>query len=113
MLRILSVIATIWAMVHIVAWRQKTLSAKHFTWMLLMTLGVNAMKMLASILLALLLLASPACAEMTTDSKPATTYTAEINSAIYSLLDFSDASEYDNAVPMMGDAEKIACCVRA
>ena len=110
MLRILGVIATIWAMVHIVAWRQKTLSAKHFTWMLLMTLGVNAMKMLTSILL---LLASPVCAEMTTDSKSATTYTAEINSAIYSLLNFSNASEYDNAVPMMGDAEKIACCVRA
>lgn len=35
MLQIICVIAIIWAMVRFVAWGQKTLSAKHFNWMLL------------------------------------------------------------------------------
>ena len=42
MLQIISVIAIIWAMVRIVAWGQKTLSAKHFNWMLLVTFMVYA-----------------------------------------------------------------------
>ena len=40
MLQIISVIAIIWAMVRIVAWGQKTLPAKHFNWMLLVTIVV-------------------------------------------------------------------------
>lgn len=35
---------------------------------------------------------------LTADSKAATSYTTEINSAFYSLLDFEDNSEYENAV---------------
>lgn len=42
MLQIICVIAIIWAMVRIVAWGQKTLSAKHFNWMLLVTFMVYA-----------------------------------------------------------------------
>ena len=42
MLQIISVIAIIWAMVRIVAWGQKTLSAKHFTLMLLLGFVVYA-----------------------------------------------------------------------
>lgn len=34
---------------------------------------------------------------LTTDSKAATSYTAEINSAFYSMLDFENNSEYENA----------------
>lgn len=42
MLQIISVITIIWAMVRIVAWGQKALSAKQFSWMLLVTLVVYA-----------------------------------------------------------------------
>ena len=41
---------------------------------------------------------------LTTDAKPASSYTTEINSAVYSLLDFEDTSEYDNAVRGLIDA---------
>ena len=40
MLQIISVIAILLAMVRVVAWGQKTLPAKHFNWMLLMTFVV-------------------------------------------------------------------------
>ncbi|MBQ8619516.1 MAG: MBL fold metallo-hydrolase [Clostridia bacterium] len=63
------------------------------------------MKKLTALLLVLvMLLASTCCAEslttelgLTADIKPATTYTVEVNSAVYSQLDFTDTSEYDNA----------------
>ena len=42
MLQIICVIAIIWAMIRVVAWGQKTLSAKHFNRMLLVTLVVYA-----------------------------------------------------------------------
>lgn len=41
------------------------------------------------------------------EEKEATEYTAEINSAIYSLLDFSDTSEYENAVRGLIDAPQV------
>ncbi len=69
------------------------------------------MKKLTAILLAVLLLASSAYAEgltaelgLTRDVKPASAYTAEVNSAVYSLLDFTDTREYDNAVRGLIDA---------
>ncbi len=72
------------------------------------------MKKLTSLLLAMMLLASAACAEsltaqlgLTTEPKPATTYTAQVNSAVYSLLDFADTSEYDNAVRGLIDAPEV------
>ena len=42
MLQIICVMAIIWAMVHVVAWGQKALSAKYFNWMVLMTFVVYA-----------------------------------------------------------------------
>ncbi len=42
--------------------------------------------------------------KLTKDSKDATKTTAEINSAVYSLLDFSDTSEYENATKGLIDA---------
>jgi len=73
------------------------------------------MKKLTAMLLAMvMLLASTACAEsltselgLTTEAKPATAYTAEINSAVYSMLDFADTSEYDNAVCGLIDAPEL------
>ena len=73
------------------------------------------MKKLTAILLAMaLLLASTCCAEsltdelgLTTEAKPATAYTAEVNSAVYSMLDFADTSEYDNAVRGLIDAPEV------
>ena len=72
------------------------------------------MKKLTAILLAMLLLASTAYAEsltdelgLTTEAKPATAYTAEVNSAVYSMLDFADTSEYDNAVRGLIDAPEV------
>ena len=70
------------------------------------------MKKLTALLLAMvLLLTTTACAEsltdelgLTTEAKPATAYTAEVNSAVYSMLDFDDTSEYDNAVRGLIDA---------
>lgn len=73
------------------------------------------MKKLTAILLAMvLLLASTAYAEsltdelgLTTEAKPATAYTAEVNSVVYSMLDFADTSEYDNAVRRLIDAPEV------
>ncbi|MBE5811629.1 MAG: MBL fold metallo-hydrolase [Clostridiales bacterium] len=73
------------------------------------------MKKLTSLLFALaLLLSASSCAEsltdelgLTTDAKPATTYTVEVNSAVYSQLDFADTSEYDNAVRGLIDAPEV------
>ncbi len=73
------------------------------------------MKKLTTLLLAMvLLMASTACAESLTDElglstepKPATAYTAQVNSAVYSLLDFADTSEYDNAVRGLIDAPEV------
>ena len=73
------------------------------------------MKKLTSLLLALaLLLSASSCAEtltselgLTTEAKPATAYTAEVNSAVYSMLDFADTSEYDNAVRGLIDAPEV------
>ena len=73
------------------------------------------MKKLTAILLAMvLLLASTAYAEsltdelgLTTEAKPATACTAEVNSAVYSMLDFADTSEYDNAVRGLIDAPEV------
>ena len=73
------------------------------------------MKKLTALLLAMvLLLASTAHAEsltdelgLTTEAKPATAYTAEVNSAVYSMLDFADTSEYDNAVRGLIDAPEV------
>lgn len=42
MLQIISVVAIICAMVLVVAWGQKTLSAKHFNWMLIVTIMMYA-----------------------------------------------------------------------
>ncbi|MBQ8640089.1 MAG: MBL fold metallo-hydrolase, partial [Lachnospiraceae bacterium] len=41
---------------------------------------------------------------LTAESKPASSYTTEINSAVYSQLDFEDTSEYENAVRGLIDA---------
>ena len=73
------------------------------------------MKKLIAIMLAMVvLLASTCCAEsltdelgLTTEPKPATAYTAEVNSAVYSMLDFADTSEYDNAVRGLIDAPEV------
>ena len=73
------------------------------------------MKKLTALLLSMvLLLASTTYAEsltdelgLTTEAKPATAYTAEVNSAVYSMLDFADTSEYDNAVRGLIDAPEV------
>lgn len=44
---------------------------------------------------------------LTSDSKQASKYTAQINSAVYSQLDFTDTSEYDNAVRGLIDAPEV------
>ena len=44
---------------------------------------------------------------LTTDAKPASGYTVEVNSSVYSLLDFEDTSEYDNAVRGLIDAPEV------
>lgn len=41
------------------------------------------------------------------ETKGATSYTAEINSALYSLLNFEDSSEYDNATRGLLDAPEV------
>jgi len=71
-------------------------------------------KLTAMLLVMALLLASTCCAEsltdelgLTTEAKPATAYTAEVNSAVYSMLDFADTSEYDNAVRGLIDAPEV------
>ena len=71
-------------------------------------------KLTANLLAMMLLLASTCCAEsltselgLTTEAKPATAYTAEVNSAVYSMLDFADTSEYDNAVRGLIDAPEV------
>ena len=57
-------------------------------------------KLTANLLAMMLLLASTCCAEsltdelgLTTEPKPATAYTAEVNSAVYSMLDFADSDK--------------------
>ncbi len=73
------------------------------------------MKKLTALLLAMVLLLASTCyAEsltdelgLTTEAKPATAYTAEVNSAVYSMLDFADTSEYDNAVRGLIDAPEV------
>ena len=69
------------------------------------------MKRILALILAALLLPATASAQtltdelgLTRDAKSASTYTVEVNSAIYSLLDFTDTSEYDNAVRGLIDA---------
>ena len=70
------------------------------------------MKKLIAMLLAMALLPVSLClAESLTDelglnaeAKPATASTAEVNSAVYAMLDFTDTSEYDNAVRGLIDA---------
>ena len=69
------------------------------------------MKYILSLLMATILPITMASAQSLTDelgltdqSKPASEYTAEVNSAVYSLLDFEDTSEYDNAVRGLIDA---------
>ena len=71
-------------------------------------------KLTANLLAMMLLLASTCCAEsltdelgLTTEPNPATAYTAEVNSAVYSMLDFADTSEYDNAVRGLIDAPEV------
>jgi alkyl sulfatase BDS1-like metallo-beta-lactamase superfamily hydrolase len=44
---------------------------------------------------------------LTKEEKGATSHTAQINSAIYSLLDFSNTSEYDNATRGLIDAPEV------
>ncbi|MBR2942226.1 MAG: MBL fold metallo-hydrolase [Clostridia bacterium] len=69
------------------------------------------MKRIAAMFFAVMLLFSCALAEgmtaelgLTAEEKGASGYTAQINSAVYSLLDFEDTSEYDNAVRGLIDA---------
>ena len=69
------------------------------------------MKRIAAMVFAVMLLFSCALAEgmtaelgLTAEEKGASGYTAQINSAVYSLLDFEDTSEYDNAVRGLIDA---------
>ena len=44
---------------------------------------------------------------LTAEVKDATSYTSEVNSAMYSLLDFEDTSEYENAVRGLIDAPEV------
>ncbi len=44
---------------------------------------------------------------LTAQAKDASAYTVEINSALYSLLDFADSSEYDNATRGLLDAPEV------
>ena len=71
-------------------------------------------KLTAMLLTMVMLLASTAYAEsltdelgLTTEPKPATAYTAKVNSAVYSMLDFADTSEYDNATRGLIDAPEV------
>ncbi len=72
------------------------------------------MKKFTALLLAMMLMASTCHAEsltdelgLTTEAKPATVYTAEVNSAVYSMLDFADTSEYENATRGLLDAPEV------
>ena len=69
------------------------------------------MKKLSAFLLIISLLCAVCHAEgltselgLNTEAKPASSYTAQINSAVYSMLDFSDTREYENAVRGLIDA---------
>lgn len=44
---------------------------------------------------------------LNTDEKAATEYTVQVNSAVYSLLDFADTSEYENATRNLIDAPEV------
>ena len=73
------------------------------------------MKKLTALLLTMVMLLASTCyAEFltselgfTVESKPATTYTVEVNSAVYSMLDFAATSEYDNAVRGLIDTPEV------
>ncbi len=72
------------------------------------------MRKFVSLILAACLTASACCAEgltgelgLTAEAKPAASYTAEINSAVCSQLDFTDTSEYENAVRGLIDAPEV------
>lgn len=45
--------------------------------------------------------------ELNKDAKPASSYTVEVHSALYSLLDFTDTQEYENAVRGLIDAPEV------
>lgn len=88
-------------------------------------------KPIALVLSALLLLSTAACGQsveaedhsgqpaesesvdlvtelgLTAETKDASSYTVEINSALYSLLDFEDSSEYENATRGLIDAPEV------
>ncbi|MBQ7850799.1 MAG: MBL fold metallo-hydrolase [Clostridia bacterium] len=72
------------------------------------------MKKLTAMLLAVVMIAAAARADslleelgLTAEVKPAAGYTAQVNSAVYSMLDFADTSEYDNAVRGLIDAPEV------
>ena len=74
------------------------------------------MKRFMALILSAMLLFSCAYAEtsaltaelgLTADAKPASSYTAQVNSAVYSLLNFEDTSEYDNATRGLIDAPEV------
>jgi len=44
---------------------------------------------------------------LNTNEKEATKYTVQVNSAVYSLLDFADTSEYENAIRGLVDAPEV------
>ena len=74
------------------------------------------MKRILTMLLAVMMVCACAYAEgsglsgelgLTKDAKPASSYTVEVNSSVYSLLDFENTSEYDNAVRGLIDAPEV------
>ena len=74
------------------------------------------MKRFMALILSAMLLFSCAYAEtsaltaelgLTADAKPASSYTTQVNSAVYSLLNFEDTSEYDNATRGLIDAPEV------
>lgn len=77
-------------------------------------------KFLAMLLAAVLIVSLCACTQkpatetdilaelnLNKDAKPASSYTVQVHSALYSLLDFSDTREYDNAVRGLIDAPEV------
>ena len=44
---------------------------------------------------------------LNTNEKAATKYTVQVNSSVYSLLDFADTSEYENATRNLIDAPEV------
>ena len=83
----------------------------------------NMKKIVSLILAGSLLLSLAACAgaesagleaelNLTAEPKEASTYTAEINSAVYSQLDFADTEEAENAVRGLIDTPETLELVR-